>query len=132
MPSLRFPSGDSVYMHGWDGQTNAEFASAHVAAGWTGWEIGVDQAVKKKADSVYDDRVKNPYGLSPAETTFLFVTPRRWAQGKAWEAKRKAENRWRDVRVLDAVDLVQWIERHPGVALWLAALLGERPPASGT
>ena len=127
VPSLRFPSGDSVYMHGWDGQTNADAASAYVPAGWAGWEIGVDQAVKKKADLVYDDRSKNPSGLNPAETSFLFVTPRRWAQGKAWETKKKAENRWRDVRVLDAVDLIQWIERHPGVALWLAALIGKTP-----
>ena len=126
VPSLRFPSGDSVYMHGWDGQTNADAASAYVPAGWAGWEIGVDQAVKKKADSVYDDRSKS----IRAQSSGNVISVRHASAAGSRQGlgdKKKAENRWRDVRVLDAVDLIQWIERHPGVALWLAALIGKTP-----
>jgi transcriptional regulator with XRE-family HTH domain len=124
---MRFPSGDSVSMHGWDGECSSEIESAHVPSGLSGWEIGVDQRPGTKAKSDYGARVKDPQHLDPKKTTFVFVTPRRWAQKGKWLAERRAESRWGGVRALDAVDLVEWLERYPGVALWLSTHLGKTP-----
>lgn len=124
---MRFPSADSVSMHGWDGECNAEVESAHVPSGLSGWEIGVDQRPGTKANSDYSARVKDPQHLDPKNTTFVFVTPRRWSQKGRWLAERRAEDHWAGVRALDAVDLVQWLERFPGVALWLSTHLGKTP-----
>ncbi|NPU13518.1 helix-turn-helix transcriptional regulator [Bradyrhizobium sp. 83002] len=126
-PELRFPSGDSVQMHGWDGQCRVEIATDQVPAGWSGWELGTDRGPRRKADKDYKHRTKDALDLNPAETTFVFVTPRRWAQKEEWVQERRAENQWRDVRAYDAVDLVQWIERFPAVGLWLARLIEKAP-----
>jgi hypothetical protein len=126
-PELRFPSGDSVQMHGWDGECKVESGTDQIPAGWSGWELGTDQTPKSKADKDYKQRTKDALHLKAPETTFVFVTPRRWAQKQAWVKQHRAERHWRDVRAYDAVDLVQWIERFPGVGLWLAKLIGKAP-----
>jgi transcriptional regulator with XRE-family HTH domain len=127
-PELRFPSGDSVAMQGWDGETNIEVASPIIPAGHAGWELGTDKQPKGKADHDYEQRVKDPLHFVPAETTFVFATLRRWAKKAEWQKARKAEGVWKDVRVIDAVDLVQWLERFPAVALWFAHQIGRLPP----
>jgi transcriptional regulator with XRE-family HTH domain len=126
-PELRFPSGDSVQMHGWDGQCKVETATDQIPAGWSGWELGTDKGPKKKADKDYKQRTKDPLDLKAPDTAFVFVTPRRWAQKGEWANERRAEGVWRDVRAYDAVDLVQWIERFPAVGLWLAKLIEKTP-----
>jgi transcriptional regulator with XRE-family HTH domain len=126
-PELRFPSGDSVQMHGWDGRCRVEMATDQIPAGWSGWELGTDKGPKKKADKDYKQRSKDPLDLSASETTFVFATPRRWAQKGEWVKERRADGVWRDVRAYDAVDLVQWIERFPAVGLWLAKLIEKTP-----
>ena len=65
--------------------------------------------------------------MDPANTTFIFVTPRRWAEKQDWVKKRLAEKHWAGVRAYDAIDLVQWIERFPAVGLWLAKLIEKAP-----
>ena len=126
-PELRFPSGDSVAMQGWDGETNVEVASPIIPAGHAGWELGTDKQPKGKADHDYEQRVKNPLHFVPSETAFVFATLRRWAKKAEWQKARKAEGIWKDVRVIDAVDLVQWLERFPAVALWFAHQIGRLP-----
>ncbi|MEJ2376375.1 MAG: hypothetical protein P8Y71_13485 [Pseudolabrys sp.] len=114
-PEPRFPTGDSVAMHGWDGQTKNDTTSPIVPFGDAGWELGTDKQPKIKADKVYADRTKNPLHTDQKITTFVFATPRRWAQKAEWVKSKNAEKHWKEVRALDAVDLVQWLERLPGV-----------------
>ena len=120
--------GDSVAMQGWDGETNVEVASPIIPVGPAGWELGTDKQPKGKADHDYEQRIKDPLHFVPAETTFVFVTLRRWAKKAEWQKAKKAEGIWKDVRVIDAVDLVQWLERFPAVALWFAHQIGRLPP----
>ena len=54
------------------------------------------------------------------------MTPRRWGGKEAWQKERRKEGFWRDVRVLDADDLEQWIEQAAAVGTWLARMLGKR------
>ncbi len=126
-PELRFPSGDSVAMQGWDGETNVEVASPIIPPGPAGWELGTNKQPKAKADHDYEQRTKDPLHFVPKETTFVFATLRRWAKKAEWQKAKKAEGIWKDVRVIDAVDLVQWLERFPAVALWFAHQIGSAP-----
>ncbi|MBD2303230.1 hypothetical protein, partial [Nostoc sp. FACHB-190] len=118
-----FPSGESIQMGGWDGIVDAPEGNSFVPDGYSVWELGVNKDVKGKADDDYDKRAKNPLELNPAETTFVFVTPRRWANKDEWETNKKSEGIWADVRVYDADDLEQWLELAPAVHAWLAKLI---------
>ena len=73
--------------------------------GTSAWELGANKAVKGKADGDYEKRTAAPLGIKPSESTFVFVTPRRWANKSKWATERKKEEQWRDVRAYDADDL---------------------------
>lgn len=125
---LRFPSSDSVQVAGWDGVCEAKEGNQFVPEGWSGWEIGAQRAkIKAKADSDYETRTSDPRELELSQTTFFFVTPRRWKTKAAWARKRAAEKKWRDVKAYDADDLVHWIELFPQVGQWLGVRIGKRP-----
>jgi transcriptional regulator with XRE-family HTH domain len=125
---VSFPSGDSINYHGWDGQCWVGEEHAFIPLGQSGWELGAQRDnIRSKAESVYKDRTADPQGLDPSSTTFIFVTLQRWAQKGSWaEAKRK-DGVWAGVRVLDADDLVHWLETAPAVTQWLAQQIGRRP-----
>lgn len=125
---VRFPSGDSVAQHGWDGEVRVVGASVRIPDGQSGWETGTDQNKKSKADGDIEARTTDHGDLDPADTTFVFVTPRRWAKQKdVWAKAQRAKRIWKNVLAYDADDLVDWIECHPGVGQWLAVRLGKRP-----
>ena len=123
-----FPSDDSTHYHGWDGQCWVADATAFIPAGQSGWELAAQRdGLKGKADDDYDTRTKDPQGLDPASTTFVFATLQRWAPKGRWAAAKRKEGHWADVRALDADDLVHWLETAPAVAQWLAQQIGRRP-----
>jgi hypothetical protein len=124
---LRFAAGEWIQLGGWDGITETERGNAFVPAGLSVWEIGVGKNPKEKADDDYIKRTKEPRGVTPSETAFIFVTPRRWGNKHAWENDRRDEGIWRDVRAYDADDLEGWLENAPAVHLWLSSLLREHP-----
>lgn len=127
---IEIPGESSVNVGGWDGQITADEGNAWVSQGSSGWELSCRKDVKRKADEDYQKRSDEPQGVDPADTAFVFVTPRRWPGKKKWARERRAEERWRDVRALDADDLIAWLEQAPAVADWLARLIGKLP-ASG-
>lgn len=125
---IRFPSGDSVQFSGWDGQCVVANGWGPIPDGGSGWEIGCqNNAIRKKAEKDYQDRVKDAQGLKPSETTFVFVTPRRWPGKTKWASERRADGFWRDVKAIDGDDLVHWIELFPAVGHWLSVALEKRP-----
>jgi hypothetical protein len=116
--AIDFASGDSINRPGYDGFLQTMDGELLVPAGQSVWEMGTNRAVSQKANEDYDLRKATPGSVVPAETTFVFVTPRRW-QGKSnWADAKRAEHFWRDVHVIDAVDLEQWLDRCPAVATW--------------
>lgn len=127
------PSDEEIQLGGWDGLVEASDATAFVPKGISVWEIGVNQDIKGKADDDYDKRTKNPLGLNRAETTFIFVTPRRWPAKNKWieakkqEAKKKQESSWADIRAYDADDISQWLENALVVHLWVSSFIGKLP-----
>jgi transcriptional regulator with XRE-family HTH domain len=129
--TLHFPSDEAVQLSGWDGTTDAAAESEYVPAGSSGWEIGTQrEGIAGKATEDYDKRTKDPLGLSPAESTFIFVTPRPWPKKDEWVRQKRAEGIWKDVKAYDGTDLVHWIEQYPTVGQWLATALGKRPPGA--
>jgi hypothetical protein len=116
-----------VQLEGWDGLTTADMATPYVPAGPIGWELGTDKAQKGKAERDYNTRTLDPLGLVPANSTFIFCTPRRWGQRKKWVNARRNEGKWRDVRAYDADDLITWLTDAPATHLWLSRLLHRQP-----
>lgn len=127
-PHVHFGAQESVQLGGWDGVTNAPTASGYVPSGMSGWEISTQRRnIGRKAQEDYEKRTADPGQLDLAQSTYVFVTPRNWSAKEAWAKERRSEGKWRDVRVYDATDLVQWIAQHPSVGLWLAVSIGKRP-----
>ena len=122
-----FRSGEGIQLAGWDGIVTAKVETAFVPKGASAWEMGTNQNPRTKAQDDYSKRTQNSQGIDPAQTTFVFVTPRRWPGKSAWEAERRAEGVWRDVRVYDADDMETWLETAPAVHVWLSVRLGTHP-----
>jgi transcriptional regulator with XRE-family HTH domain len=126
--NVHFGAQESIQLSDWDGVTNSPVASGYVPAGVTGWEISTQRRnIGRKVQDDYDKRTADAGHLDRAQSTYIFVTPRNWAAKEQWAKERRAERKWRDVRVYDATDLVQWIAQHPSIGLWLAVSMGKRP-----
>lgn len=122
-----FPAGEQVQRPGWDGIVEAGGQDAFVPAGTSGWEMGVDENPKAKARDDLKKRTKDPRGLDPRKTTFVFVTPRKCQWKGEWCRAQMESRTWREVRVYDSAALEEWLERAPAVDVWLARILGLRP-----
>ncbi|BAQ15605.1 helix-turn-helix domain-containing protein [Methyloceanibacter caenitepidi] len=128
---LRFPSDEGVRYRGWDGLTSTEVGSTYVPAGEAGWEFSAQRKdVPGKASKDYRKRTAEPAPLEPVSDAYVFVTLRHWPGKDKWAKARQDEGPWREVRAIDADDLVHWIEQTPAVGLWLATRLGKRPPGT--
>jgi hypothetical protein len=121
---LDFPSGDGIATGGWDGHLKTSIKTPFFSDGHSGWEIGSNKSAKSKADDDYLKRTANPLNLVPKDTTFIFVTPRSWPEKNKWQQEKKKMGIWRDVRVINADMLYQWIDTAPAVARWLAREIG--------
>ena len=126
---IEFASGSSVDQPGWDGILEVETGNAWVPTGSSRWEMGVGKSPKKKADEDYKKRTDDPLGADPSEMAFVFVTPRRWSSKTEWTAEQQRETPWQEIRVLDADDLVAWLDAAPSVATWFAKFIGKLLPA---
>lgn len=126
--SVHFPSDEAVQHPGWDGESNANEQTQYVPLGVSGWEIGTQRdKIAGKANEDYVKRTDDPGHLIQSKSTFVFVTPRPWANKEKWAAEKRAEGVWADVRAYDGSDLVHWIETYPAVGQWLASYINKRP-----
>lgn len=121
---LTMPSGDSVSLPGFDGELEATGYNAFVSSGTSVFEIGTDSRVKDKADKDIEKRNKEVTDAEKQKLNYVFVTPRKWANARKWEKEHRENSEWKDVRVLTAVELEDWISQCPGVAAWLATKIG--------
>lgn len=124
---ISFRSGEGVQVPGIDGRVETDEGSAFVPEGVSVWEMGAGGNPASKAQEDYAKRTADPRDVTPSTSTFVFVTSRRWRERDSWVAARKAEQRWKDVRVLDADDLETWLEGTPSVHLWLSRRIGVFP-----
>lgn len=115
--------GEGIGLPGYDGIVEASRATSFVPEGLSVWEMGVNNDPAGKAAEDYRTRTAEPLGVDMSTTTFVFVTPRRWRQKKAWEQRRRQDGKWKDVRVLDADDIEQALDEAAAVRVWLSELL---------
>ena len=115
-----FPGNDDAERPGWDGVIEAGAGTPWIPRGTSGWEFGVSENVKKKANGDFDKNLRAVKSEDRADITFVFVTPQRWPRKTTWIAEKKNEKRWKDVRAYDASDLEQWMEQSPAAQTWFA------------
>jgi hypothetical protein len=120
-------SEEGIRYPGYDGIVEAGKGNAFVPTGLSAWEMGVNQDPKGKAESDYTKRTEDPLGVGPLQTTFVFVTPRRWPGKEDWVEDKRMSGTWQDVWVRDADDLETWLELAPAVHAWISRLLGKDP-----
>ena len=124
---LDMPSGSSVRLPGWDGLLSVSEGNLWIPGGVSAWELSCEKGPKGKADRDYEKRKENPQGEIPSQTTFVFLTARRFRGKKAWTNNRRQEGHWAGIRALDADDLIAWLEQAPAVAGWFARKIGKLP-----
>src|ERR1700730_3523404 len=113
-PTLtQFPADEGTQRRGWDGVVQVVAGNAWVPSGVSVWGMGVDQSAKSKAEDDYSKRTANPGTIDIANTTFVFITPRKWEGKTQWCEEKRAEGKWRDVVAWDCDDLEQWLETAP-------------------
>jgi hypothetical protein len=122
-----FPTSEDAQLPGWDGIVDNPKPSAYVPVGDSGWELSTEANPQTKAERDYQKRKADPLGRDPATTTFVFVTAKRWAKKLEWVAAKRQEGFWSDVVAYDAIDLEQWFEMCPEVAIWFSAQTGRVP-----
>jgi len=118
-----FPGYDNAERKGWDGVVEAGAATPWIPEGSSGWEFGVNQNPRAKADKVYAARLASVPAAEREMRTFVFVTPRNWPGKTAWVKEKNAAGDWKAVRALDASDLEQWLEESIPAKIWLAEKL---------
>ena len=128
LTQCRIPYGDAVGLPGLDGlvQTEAGFRQ-FVPKKTSWWEIGRSENAQKKATDEYKKRTDGTPPSERAEATFVFVTPRSrdWDQPSqsAWIQARKGGG-WKEVKVIDGVQLCDWLREFPAVGKWLLQRIG--------
>jgi hypothetical protein len=124
----RIPYGDAIGLPGLDGlvQTEAgfrQFVPKHASY----WEIGRGEDAQRKATKEYKKRTHKMPIAERAKSTFVFVTPRSktWDQPSqaAWIQRRQSDG-WKDVKVIDGVQLCDWLREFPGIGKWLLQRIG--------
>ena len=124
LTKVDFPGNDDSQRKGWDGFVDADRARPWIPEGASGWEFGCSEDVKRKANSDFGKRTGTVSAAEREDITFVFATPRRWSGKDDWEKERRAEKRWKDVRVFDASDLEQWMEQSIPAQAWFAGETG--------
>lgn len=117
---IDFPGNDDAERRGWDGLIESTRATPWIPDGLSGWEFGVNEDVKGKADGDFGKSVKATKKEERDQTTFVFVTPRHWPAKDKWIETNKAKGLWKDVRAYDSSDLEQWLEQSLSAQTWFA------------
>ena len=120
LTKVDFPGNDDAERPGWDGLIEASEGTPWIPSGRSGWEFGTNEDSKAKAESDFEKSVKALEKKEREETTFVFVTPRRWTGKTSWVTAKKAKSLWKDIRAYDASDIEQWLEQSLPAQAWFA------------
>lgn len=124
----RIAYGDSIGLPGFDGMVQTEAGFRQFVPKQTSyWEIGRGASAQKKATEDYKKRTDKTLPAERSNVTFVFVTPRSkdWDQPSqaAWIQKRRRDG-WKEVKVIDGVQLCEWLREFPGMGKWLLQRIG--------
>ena len=120
---VEFHGYDNAERKGPDGFVEAGAATPWVPDGKSYWEFGTSQKPDSKAERDYKARLTSVNAAERANSTFVFVTPRKWDSKYAWEKRKNEAGDWKNVRAFDSSDLEQWLEQSVAAQIWLAEQL---------
>lgn len=129
--NLSIRAGDGVALEGWDGHATSS-GTSFLPDGELFFEFSTGKNPAAKADENYEKRKADPLEAVPANSIFVFITPRRWRDKMKWARTRREERFFADVQVLDADDLEAWLQSAPAVHHWISERLGRRPEDAQT
>lgn len=116
--NLHFPAGKSIQFCGVDGYLDVEDGNQFVPSGISVWEFSTSKNIKQKFNSNYEKRSTDFRGISLKDTTFCFVTTRIWIKYPGigeFQSARKHEGKWKNVLIIDANVLENWLEHCPAL-----------------
>jgi hypothetical protein len=127
---ISFPAGADLQLPGFDGQLETTASFPWVPAGSSVWELSVQSQSGRKAE---EDYKKRRDALEPPERerrAYVAVSAQRWTdQRKQDWIDRKQRDGWKEVRLLSATDLAEWLGRAPALAVSFAQEIRRLPPA---
>lgn len=123
--SLDMRAHEGTSAPGWDGSA-ASTGSAYLPAGELRFELGTNKQVKRKADSDYVKRTQE-LGNEARQYVYIFATPRNWPKGQQWADEHRKEQKFADIKVIDAHTLEGWLQATPAVHYWISERLGLQP-----
>jgi len=133
--TMRFPNGDKGQVRGFDGVLEATGVPPYVPDGESIWEFGVSADAATKANSDFEKRTEEVDEAKRMRTTFVFVTPRTWNNGKEkladWVDEKKNLGKWKDVVYLDGAMVEDWLSCSPAVAARYARFELKLLPVTG-
>ncbi len=125
---FNFPSGKSIQYAGYDGILKSLEQTNYIPLGQSVWEFGTDKNIINKFNDDFNKRTNDPLQIFKPDTVFVFVTSRIWyhSVGIAQKiAQSKSNSDWKDVQILDANYLEQWLEGCPSVSAWFSNIINK-------
>lgn len=127
---VRFPSGESTFRPGADGLLQAMGSPPYVPSGVSIWELSTEKQPHQKAKDDIEKRSKSEarddyLDHKRADITYVALSLRRWHGEKGqdrdqFESYYRGLGVWKHVKIIDADDLENWLDRSPSVSAWLA------------
>jgi len=124
---ISFHSGAANNLKDWDGYLSLKPVLGSDVPFLSVWEVSVE---KKALDKIRRDFKESfdkdmPSDWRREETTFVAVTLRKLAKPGALrnELLRQNNGRWKDIQIIDAPALEQWLEKCPSISDWCADFL---------
>lgn len=129
--TCRIPYGDSVNQPGFDGLVETENGFRQfIPKKKSFWEIGTGADPQAKATEDFKKRAGQLTAQERQEAVYVFVTPRSAGSGgwnepaqREWIKNRKNSG-WRDIKIIDGVQLADWLREFPAIGKWLLKKIG--------
>jgi hypothetical protein len=131
LTTCRIPYGDSINQPGWDGLVEAENGFRQfVPKKKSYWEIGTGGKPQDKATKDFKNRTRKMALQDRQDASYVFVTPRGAGSG-GWNEpaqnkwiKRRKKFGWQNVKILDAIQVADWMREYPAIGKWLLKRMG--------
>lgn len=119
---IHIPTGSAVFTDGYDGEVEAKCDFKNIPLGKSVWEFGTGADIPGKFSNDLKAREQDPLGYTLLETTFIFATPT-FFKGKSKIQKTESKRGvWKEVKIMNSVDLAEWMNSIPSVARWFLKL----------
>lgn len=144
------PTAEGIGRPDFDLEVETRLGTPWAPRGLSRWEVSTSADVKRNADSNYSRRTREARP-DAGEITYVHLTPRAWPETREspqvrsgpadpvsvipsrrqakrqWQEQRSEEGHWREVRALDADDLLNWLIQAPATRARFSERLGLVP-----